>query len=85
MTTIHKIKWFTLSAIVILFLLVVIQNTGVTRVRFMGWEAEASRILLISGVGLSGFVAGILTLLLIQHRQCRSHPVSVGSSKPNNS
>ena len=41
MTTIHKIKWFTLSAIVILFLLVVIQNTGVTRVRFMGWEAEA--------------------------------------------
>lgn len=79
MTTIHKIKWFTLSLIVILFVIAAIQNTGVTSVRFMGWEAEAPRILLISGVGLAGFVAGVLAVLLVLRRHHQSHPIADGT------
>lgn len=74
MTTFHKIKWVTLSGILILFVTAAIQNTGVTSVRFMGWEAEAPRVLLICGVGLGGFIAGVIVVLLIQRRHHHNHP-----------
>ena len=76
MTTLHKIKWFTLSVIAALFFVAAVQNTGVTQIQFMGWETEAPRVLLILGVGLGGFVAGILAVLLIQRHQGRLHPRS---------
>lgn len=69
MTPIHKVKWFTLSVIALLFVITVIQNTGSTSLRFIGWQFEISRMILIFGVGLGGFVAGILSVLLIQRDQ----------------
>ena len=80
MTTIHKIKWFALSAIILLFIITAFQNTGMTDVLFLGWHAEAPRLILISGVGLGGFLAGVLSVLLIQRRQCPQQPMRIASS-----
>lgn len=82
MTIIQKSKWVALGVIAILFLILATQNTGATSVRFMGWEMEVPRMILSSGVGLAGFVAGILTVLLIQRHRYRNSPESEESSQP---
>lgn len=81
MTTIHKIKWFTLSVIFLLFVMAAFQNTGMTDVRFMGWHAEAPRLLLLSGIGLGGFVAGAISVLLIQRRHCPPQSANAAASE----
>ncbi len=80
MTAVHKFKWFALSLITILFFSFVVQNSGVTAVRFMGWEKDVPRMLLISGVGLAGFIAGALAILLLQRHWHYSHPEPKSSS-----
>ena len=80
MTTMHKIKWFTLSAIAILFVIVAVQNTGATIVQFIGWKFEVPRMALISGVALGGFVAGALAVLLVQRNQYQLHQPPVEPS-----
>ncbi|MDA8633092.1 hypothetical protein N9406_03160 [Verrucomicrobiales bacterium] len=81
MTKIHKIKWATLSVIAILFLILLFQNTGVISLRFMGWDFEVPRLILISSVGLGGFVAGVLSVLLVQRNQHQYSPASSDSSE----
>ncbi|MAS94268.1 MAG: hypothetical protein CMO55_13810 [Verrucomicrobiales bacterium] len=80
MTTIHKIKWFTLSFIAVLFVVLVTQNTGVTTIQFLGWQMEAPRMIVISGAGLGGFLAGILAVLLLQRNRYPSHRPSTRPS-----
>ena len=65
----HKIKWLSLSLILALLILLVAQNTGITTIRFLGWEMEAPRMILISAIGLAGYIAGVLTILLVQKRR----------------
>lgn len=74
MTAIRKIKWASLSLIAIFFSVFISQNTGVTLVRFMGWEKEVPSMLLFVGVGLTGLVAGVLVVLLLQRHWHQNHP-----------
>lgn len=72
MTTIHKIKWGALSVIAILLIIVVAQNTGQTTIQFFAWRMEAPRVILLLGIALGSFAAGVLTTLLLQrHRHSR--------------
>ncbi|MAS92212.1 MAG: hypothetical protein CMO55_03355 [Verrucomicrobiales bacterium] len=86
MTTLRKIKWITLSFIAVLFVVLVIQNTGITTIQFLGWKMEAPRMIVISGAGLGGFLAGVLTVLLLQRNQYRGHrpPESSAPSETTN-
>ena len=83
MTALRKIKWFTLSFIAILFVVLVIQNTGVTTIQFLGWKMEAPRMIVIAGAGLGGFLAGILTVLLLQRNQYKGHRPTESSAPSN--
>lgn len=49
-----------LGIVVLLAFVLVVQNTEVVTVRFLAWELAMSRIILLSGAMLVGFVAGFL-------------------------
>ena len=53
-----------LSLAVLLAFVLVVQNTDVVSVRFLAWELTMSRIILLSGAILVGFVAGYLVAKL---------------------
>ncbi len=51
-------KTIALVVAVILFVILVVQNTGVVTLHLLFWKLTMSRIILLCLVGLIGFVAG---------------------------
>ncbi len=68
MKTIHKFKWASLILILFFLGVLLFQNSGETTLQVLWMQVEVSRMLLILGVGLAGFLAGVISVLLFQRR-----------------
>ena len=53
-------RYVVASLLVLLLLVFVVQNTEVVAIRFLVWEFQASRVILITLTALTGFVCGYL-------------------------
>ena len=60
----RNLKIAGLVTALLLAALLVVQNTDVVSVRFLVWELKMSRIILLSGAILVGFVAGFIAAKL---------------------
>ncbi len=54
----RNLRMALLAVVVLVGFILVIQNTDVVDVRFLVWQLSMSRIILLSGAMLVGFVAG---------------------------
>jgi uncharacterized integral membrane protein len=55
-----KVKSWCILVIALLFLIFVAQNTQVVSVKFLFWQADASRVFVLIGAFFIGLVAGSL-------------------------
>jgi len=72
--------------LVVLFLIVLIQNTQVVTLRLFFWKIGMSQIILIPLTILIGFAGGYIVAKMTSHRKTRklhggskAHPTTVGS------
>ena len=56
-----RMKTYGIIALVIVFLVVVIQNVEAVPIQFLGWRTEVSRALLFPIILLIGFCIGYVT------------------------
>lgn len=61
-----QIKLVCLVILGVLVVIVFFQNTAETKLKFLNWEVDAPGALLYPGLFAVGFLAGVLTLLLMQ-------------------
>ncbi len=60
----RNVRIFLLGILVVLAFVLVVQNTEVVGVRFLIWELVMSRIVLLTGSMVVGFIAGYIVAKL---------------------
>ena len=60
-------KWVLISVLT-LTLIVIAQNSEVVTVRFLGWDASISRIVLLLGTFIAGIIVGFVAAKLPKRR-----------------
>ncbi len=53
-----KVKWIIIGILAILFIIIIIQNSGAVSYKIFFWKIEISRIILIPIFLLIGFIIG---------------------------
>jgi lipopolysaccharide assembly protein A len=68
-----KPKTIFIMVMLLLFGIIVIQNTEVTGVQFLFWKVEMSRAILLPIIFIAGLIIGFLGCLIITKKKDRNH------------
>ncbi len=64
-----KPKTIFIITIVLLFLIIIVQNTEVTGVQLLFWKVEMSRALLLPIIFIAGIIIGFLGCLIFSQKK----------------
>jgi uncharacterized integral membrane protein len=69
-----KAKTIVVLVLVVLFLILLIQNTKVVEFNFYFWELSMSGIIFLPGILITGFIIGYLTAVIRTKKKKSANP-----------